>query len=424
LPEISVEDLDELIAAEARETGELEFKGMLPFVPTKGQPATADRWIEKGDRIGDYARDQLLAEIVAFANADGGTLIIGMHETKAEPRRAESLEALPNCEGLARRLLDAAEDVIEPRIFAITARALAADEEGNGYVIMRVGKSLFGPHRLTTSRDFYVRRGERTSRMTAREIRDHSLNLARASDDVRQLFNERFAEARVRFASMLEGPPKGGAPFLIRATTAPMSPQYVDRLTSRPELWWTGNQFTMKLDDNDYPCGYPAREFTYRPDFRLRSLVREHMRSDGGLDRLLRADGLIEFTLDHPWRDLGSDGTQRSRAYFGWLYGLVVGAFAQVRHLQKAMAWDALDFGMQIAIFGVPPFALKFRDDGFSFDLQMKENLPLLLPMYEVSPASNIDELLSSLTSDIYNACGSAITVRCTVPSDAIQYRA
>jgi hypothetical protein len=135
----------------------------------------------------------------------------------------------------------------------------------------------------------------------------------------------------------------------------------------------------------------------------------------------LRADGLSEFTLDHPWRDLGSDGSQRSRAYFGWLYGLVVGAFAQVRHLQRLMAWDALDFGMQIAIFGVPPFALKFWDHGFSADLQMKESLPLLLPMYEISPASNIDELLGNLTSDIYNACGSAITVQCAVPADAIR---
>ena len=48
LAETTIADLDALIASEARETGELEFKGTLPFVPTKGQPATSDRWIEKG----------------------------------------------------------------------------------------------------------------------------------------------------------------------------------------------------------------------------------------------------------------------------------------------------------------------------------------------------------------------------------------
>jgi hypothetical protein len=96
LEAVTLSDLDDLIRVAARETGELEFKGALPFVPTKGQPAAADRWIEKGDRIGDYARDQILAEIVAFANADGGTLVLGMHETKEEPRRAERLEPLPS----------------------------------------------------------------------------------------------------------------------------------------------------------------------------------------------------------------------------------------------------------------------------------------------------------------------------------------
>jgi len=44
--------MDELIASQAPETGELEFKGTLPLAPIKGQPATADRWIEKGDRVG------------------------------------------------------------------------------------------------------------------------------------------------------------------------------------------------------------------------------------------------------------------------------------------------------------------------------------------------------------------------------------
>ncbi len=60
LDAVTLSDLDDLIRVAARETGELEFKGALPFAPTKGQPATADRWIEKGDRIGDYARDQVL----------------------------------------------------------------------------------------------------------------------------------------------------------------------------------------------------------------------------------------------------------------------------------------------------------------------------------------------------------------------------
>src|SRR5262245_48985463 len=165
LAEITIDDLEHLITAEARETGELEFKGAL-----------ADRWIEKGDRIGDYARDEILAELTAFANADGGTLVLGLHETTDDPRRAERLDPLPSCEGLARRLLDASEDIVEPRLRSIGARALPVDKAGNGYVVLRVGKSAAGPHRLRSTREFYIRRGERAAKMDVREIKDLTLD--------------------------------------------------------------------------------------------------------------------------------------------------------------------------------------------------------------------------------------------------------
>src|SRR5262245_58097083 len=92
LIEITEQDLEDLAQGGARETEELEFKGALPVQAHKGQPQTADRWIEKGDRIGDYARDEILAEMIAFANAEGGTLVLGLHETEEESKRAERLE--------------------------------------------------------------------------------------------------------------------------------------------------------------------------------------------------------------------------------------------------------------------------------------------------------------------------------------------
>jgi len=115
IADIEVRHLEELVATRARESDALEFKATLPFQAQKGQSQQADRWIEHGDRIGDYARDQILAEVVAFANANGGTLVIGVVESRDHPREAISLSPLPKCESLAQRLLDAAEDVVEPR---------------------------------------------------------------------------------------------------------------------------------------------------------------------------------------------------------------------------------------------------------------------------------------------------------------------
>src|SRR5690606_3742354 len=110
-----------------------------------------------------------LAEIVAFANANGGTLVLGVVDSKDEPPQAIDRNPLPRCEALARRLLDAAEDVIEPRLPLLMARGIPTDESGNGYVILRTGRSRAGPHRLNgKSREFYVRRGERAARMDVR----------------------------------------------------------------------------------------------------------------------------------------------------------------------------------------------------------------------------------------------------------------
>jgi len=423
LHSITKDDLQNLVDAGARETAVLEFKGALPVASIKGGP-TVDRWIEHGDRIGDYARDQLLAEIVAFANADGGTLVLGVQETTTEPRCASGLSPLPNCERLAKRLLDAAEDIVEPRLLGLAAQAIPADTAGAGFVLLRTGKSLFGPHRLTTTRDFYVRRGERTAKMTAREIRDHSLSLARTGDQIRAIFEERLDLAKRRFeVLMLEKPQpaKERAPFLIRVSAAPLSPQYIDRLTGRPTLWWIGGEFTMVLDGSEYPCPYPAREFGERPDFRLRSLVRRSLSGGGGIERLLTARGLVEFSFWQPWRNVGVAGEEQgSLVYFGWIYGLVVGVYAQVRHLQSALAWDAVDFGLNVSVFAKPPLSMHWRKDGWGqAGLLVKDDLPLNLPQYEIGPTTSVDHLLTDITQDISNACGSMLTVKCSVPAEA-----
>ena len=96
LQSITQDDLQGLVDAGARETGLLEFKGTLPV---KGGPASEDRWFKDGDGIGEYARNQLLAEIVGFANADGGTLVVGIHETKTEPRCATALRHCQTAKG-------------------------------------------------------------------------------------------------------------------------------------------------------------------------------------------------------------------------------------------------------------------------------------------------------------------------------------
>jgi hypothetical protein len=424
LTDVTVADLDDLVESAARETGELEFKGALPFVPTKGQPATADRWIEKGDRIGEHARDQVLSEIVAFANADGGTLVLGLHETKDEPRRAERLEPLPKCEELAKRFLDAAEDVVEPRLPTFQARALPAADDGSGYVLMRVGKSLGGPHRLATTREFYVRRGERSARMSVREITDRTLDLARTGDRVEAIFAERHEVANRLYKTLLKDaagkPIDWIKPLLIRVTAIPTVPQDIPNITQRPDLWWIGRGFSMEVDGNAHRCDYPAQNFNEKPGIRLRSLVCEVDTNLRGTSRLIRTDGLVEFSLIHPIREPLIRGSG-SRVYISWVSGLVAGVVAQVEHIRSLLAWDAVEYGLEIQIFSTAPIGVFWTDDYGRGGYMMKAELPLTLPRYSLASGDSYNGLVTTVVRDLINSCGATSETICKLPWDELK---
>ena len=88
-------DINRLIQEKVIEGIHIEFKESLPS--RKGN----DPWIEGKDKIGDYARNEILEEIVAFANAYGGVLCIGIIESDDTPAYAKGINAIPKCKDLA-----------------------------------------------------------------------------------------------------------------------------------------------------------------------------------------------------------------------------------------------------------------------------------------------------------------------------------
>jgi hypothetical protein len=90
--------LDKIIAADvaelcanggAYESLLLEFKREL-----SGRDGRPDPWLA-GGHFTAHARDRLFREIVAFANAQGGTMVLGIAETADNPPRAEAIVPLP-----------------------------------------------------------------------------------------------------------------------------------------------------------------------------------------------------------------------------------------------------------------------------------------------------------------------------------------
>lgn len=418
IDEIEIDDLEALISRDAQETSELEFKGKLPFKPEKGKPETEDRWIEKGDRVGEYARDQILAELIAFANADGGTLILGLHETRENPRRAERLEPLPNCEELARRLVDTGEDAVEPRL-PILSRPLPADEKGAGYVVLRVARSLNGPHRLRSDGQFYIRRGERASKMTVREIRDLTLELARSGDRLEALFAERQKAAESHYKALHSRifPGFHSRGLLVRVSALPLTRLAIPGVTNRRDLWWRGGEFEYHVGEQKQQSVYPAREFNSEPSIRLRQLYQGASEGSEYLERVVRDDGLVEFTFTNI--DQPREGrTTVPPVFIDWLVAPVVGVLAQVEHLRRSLASDATEYGMEIELRSTHEIGVSWGARSHSSTPRTLSNV--ILPRYSIGRREEFDGLLSNIVADLWNSVGAPYNTPCTCDWDTV----
>ena len=176
LDEIGIVDIQSLIDSEAPEGEQIEFKKELP-----GERGTPDPWGNGENKIGNHAKDTILKEIVAFANAYGGVLLIGIEESDEKPAVAAKISPIPRCNDLAERLKLVFRDRVEPQLVRIDIVGVPIDGE-SGVVVIRVGRSRLAPHRVTKTRICPVRRADRSEEMTMREIQDMTLNVSRGGE--------------------------------------------------------------------------------------------------------------------------------------------------------------------------------------------------------------------------------------------------
>lgn len=166
---LSKADIQGLIEKATPESETLEFKRELPAKGTDVDP-----WSKGSDRIGDYARDRLLKEIIALANTSGGRLIIGIDESDEEPARAKEIRPIQRCALLAERLAQQIDSLVDPVLPIMKTYAVPLGAE-DGVVVIDVGRSPQAPHRHSTTGQVFVRRGTRTATLGMREVQDLTL---------------------------------------------------------------------------------------------------------------------------------------------------------------------------------------------------------------------------------------------------------
>ena len=146
----------------------------------------------------------LLEELVAFANADGGVIVLGMQETKEKPPRASHLSPLPQIIELERRIRDSLNDLIEPRLPFVAVQGIVTEVDGGGVLLVETSPSSLGPHWVRPTRGAKVRREDRADSLSMAEIHDMVLRNARRFDEVKEKLSASEREFESHFFSTLD----------------------------------------------------------------------------------------------------------------------------------------------------------------------------------------------------------------------------
>ena len=196
--QISISDIKSLIDSQVPESEQIEFKESLP-----ARKNSIDPWIEGKDTIGDRAKNEILEEVVAFANAYGGVCVLGIKESSTKPPVAAEISPIPQCAELAERLKLVFRDCVDPQLPQIEVIPIKTYSE-SGVIIIRVGQSRLAPHRVTRTLVCPIRRSDRCEKMAMREIQDMTLNISRGLERLERRLSERLERFQQEFERIHE----------------------------------------------------------------------------------------------------------------------------------------------------------------------------------------------------------------------------
>ncbi|WP_339078193.1 ATP-binding protein (plasmid) [Acetobacter sp. AC2005] len=166
LNEITLADLQALIDNQAPESRRLEYK--------------RDLWPRNKDGNKEFLKD-----ISAFANSQGGDLIVGIEEVEGQPNALVGIE-VDDTGAETLVLEERLQSGLEPRLSGVRPRWLTL-ENGKHILIIRVPDSLSGPHRILSTSQFYARRNGGAYPMDTHELRDAFIGGERLHERLRAI---------------------------------------------------------------------------------------------------------------------------------------------------------------------------------------------------------------------------------------------
>ena len=136
----------------------------------------------------DRGRQDFAHDVCAFANTEGGDLVIGVKEKDRVPVAFPGIDSPTEVEA---RLTDIIVSRIEPRIHGIFFKVIDIEENAKNLLVVRIPKSYNGPHSEKSKPIFYKRHHQRNDFMSWKEISEGFLSRRNAFDKIHAFLNGR-----------------------------------------------------------------------------------------------------------------------------------------------------------------------------------------------------------------------------------------
>ncbi len=392
--------LQRLIDDKVPESALLELK--------RGPPGKGDAQWHAGQQLPEASRNQLLAHVVAFANAEGGHLVLGIDEAEGGSRVATALSPLPRIMLLAETIRNQIRDLIEPQLLHVEVHPVASsDGAADGFLVIRVAPSARAPHRVSSTRLITTRRANGTEPMTMREAQDLTLQRARSTTDRQAMLyagSESFRRAVLQTSAETDVVAVG-----IRVAALPVIEQLA--LPKLP-LDYAGIPFAEDLQVRLRAEGQqPVLRLLQWPQigWERRRIVRGvAARARGTADPVtMSADqsGWVDFTIiASERRDWAVDTV---RLYPDWILAIVGNAMLTAHHLRMEAQAPTAEYAVLIEAH---MYGRELEVTPFSWAKGAVENAyrvggnSLSLPLYELGSFYRVGDLVTQVATDLYHA--------------------
>lgn len=396
ISELTSNDIQRIVDESVPEGSEVEYKETLPA------KSGSDPWVTGKNEIGDKARNELLEEVIAFANAYGGVLVLGIAEAHTKPPRADKISPLPRCIELADRLRLQCRDCIEPQIPLLEVRGIPTQDDGSGIVIFQAPKSRMAPHRHTVTKECYFRRADRSEKMTMREIQDLTLQVVRGLEGIDNRFNQQKNNCDRIFTNYNNTKNNTGTNYYgLRATVIPLTPLYLDKVHNVRSVRPPFSSFKAVKNSLNFNIDFPVPDARWRPILRgsRGESETENLNNKSIYEIEIFTDGLIEYRgFVIPQGGYNVLPIKRIMSF-------VCNAMFAVENFRKATSAQNVEFGLELELKN-NSLNLQLGDyNGMDrigrFDIQS-----YIFPRYSIGPVSEFNKLANLIERDILNAAG------------------